>query len=103
MHVRCMPITSPSCHYHRDAQMAVKQLLEFPSSEAQLTEGVSPLAISRCPICNRAFRGNSYLKQHMKSHTGMAMLPLFLRYIFCAFFSLIMSFRFNILGGSSGQ
>jgi hypothetical protein len=56
----------------RDAQTAVKQLLELPAENVDdsLSEQLSTRAVSRCPVCNRAFRGTSYLKQHMKSHTG---------------------------------
>ncbi|XP_076458436.1 uncharacterized protein LOC143292132 [Babylonia areolata] len=59
-----------------EAQRAVKQLLELPASgtaaaeDREVRETLSARAISRCPICNRVFRGSSYLKQHMKSHAG---------------------------------
>ncbi|KAK7507932.1 hypothetical protein BaRGS_00000897 [Batillaria attramentaria] len=57
---------------NREAQIAVKQLLglpQYPNADI-LTDTVSARAVSRCPICSRAFRGTSYLRQHMKSHTG---------------------------------
>ncbi|PVD38547.1 hypothetical protein C0Q70_01163 [Pomacea canaliculata] len=57
----------------REAQIAVKQLLELAQDtgpDIQVHESLSVRAICRCPVCNRAFRGASYMRQHMKSHTG---------------------------------
>ena len=57
----------------RVAALAVKQLVELCESHtkgpvASGVHGYKPL--NTCTICERSFRGNSYLKLHMRSHTG---------------------------------
>ncbi|KAK6169185.1 hypothetical protein SNE40_020284 [Patella caerulea] len=57
----------------RNAQIAVRQLLEIPG--ALDPDDTSNFGAARnaykCPACDRTFRGSSYLKQHMKSHAGV--------------------------------
>ena len=60
--------------FYRDAQVAVKQLLELPAAP---TDGDDPdeaelsaRLLYKCPVCMRKFRGSNYLKLHMRNHTG---------------------------------
>ncbi|XP_041363433.1 transcription factor E4F1-like isoform X2 [Gigantopelta aegis] len=59
---------------NKDAQVAVKQLLELPSPSLEEDENSekneSTRQLHKCPVCYRAFRGHGYLRQHMKSHIG---------------------------------
>ncbi|XP_046379535.2 transcription factor E4F1-like [Haliotis rufescens] len=66
---------SYSSNDHRNAQIALRQLLELPTPCTAVPEGDSHAmgyakSLHKCPACSRTFRGSSYLKQHMKSHTG---------------------------------
>ena len=59
--------------FHRDAQVAVKQLLELPSDPVdgdQEPVEFSTRLMYKCPVCMRKFRGSNYLKLHMRNHTG---------------------------------
>ncbi|CAH1794068.1 unnamed protein product [Owenia fusiformis] len=71
----------------KNAAIAVQQLLDLrdqhtysnqsqgvPLPQAEQSPHVikgSSKGISKCPICARAFRGQSYMKLHMRSHTGV--------------------------------
>ncbi|KAK0046186.1 transcription factor E4F1 [Biomphalaria pfeifferi] len=57
----------------RNALTAVKQLYSLKKNKT-VSEvekpGLSATGTLQCMVCNRLFRGNSYLRQHMRSHTG---------------------------------
>ncbi|KAH9508477.1 hypothetical protein Btru_055299 [Bulinus truncatus] len=57
----------------RNALTAVKQLYSLKKNKT-VNEvekpGLSATGTLQCMVCNRLFRGNSYLRQHMRSHTG---------------------------------
>ncbi|CAL1527456.1 unnamed protein product [Lymnaea stagnalis] len=57
----------------RNALTAVKQLYSIKKNKASVeTEKPGPSATGtlQCMVCNRYFRGSSYLRQHMRTHTG---------------------------------
>ena len=60
-------------YFTRDAQVAVKQLLDLPSDpvdgDSEPAE-FSTRLMYKCPVCMRKFRGSNYLKLHMRNHTG---------------------------------
>ena len=59
--------------FTRDAQVAVKQLLDLPSDPVdgdQEPAEFSTRLMYKCPVCMRKFRGSNYLKLHMRNHTG---------------------------------
>lgn len=62
----CLPL-------RRDAKLAVQQLLEvqgYGSDVSELSVSQGEKAIYSCPICQKSFRVQSYINQHMKTHTG---------------------------------
>lgn len=54
----------------RDAQIAVKQLMELPVDEGDEGTFGDGLPAYKCPVCQKSFRDSSYLKLHMRNHTG---------------------------------
>ncbi|GFR73903.1 transcription factor E4F1-like [Elysia marginata] len=57
----------------RSALTAVKQLYslkKLKKSPQQEKPGLSTTGSVQCMVCNKFFRGNSYLRQHMRTHTG---------------------------------
>ncbi|BFZ17605.1 hypothetical protein BsWGS_20643 [Bradybaena similaris] len=57
----------------RDALIAVKQLYSLKKQTTTVEEEKScPTASGalQCMVCSRIFRGSSYLRQHMRTHTG---------------------------------
>ena len=73
----CLIDDSPYIFY-RDAQIAVKQLLELPTAPIEGEDSDKPELSARllykCLICMRKFRGSNYLKLHMRNHTGRKIL-----------------------------
>lgn len=55
----------------RNAKIAIKQLLDLPTeSEDTDANPQGSKQTYNCPVCARSFKGNSYLRLHMKAHTG---------------------------------
>ncbi|XP_064595243.1 transcription factor E4F1-like [Liolophura sinensis] len=57
----------------RDAKLAVQQLLEvqgYGSDVSSVSMSQGEKAVYTCPICQKSLRGQSYINQHMKTHTG---------------------------------
>ena len=57
----------------RNALTAVKQLYslkKMKNSSEQEKPGLSTTGSVQCMVCNKFFRGGSYLRQHMRTHTG---------------------------------
>ncbi|KAL5019238.1 hypothetical protein ScPMuIL_004960 [Solemya velum] len=58
-------------HQVRNAQIAVKQLLDLPLHPQEFEPEIQgPKVFYKCPVCLRSFSGSSYLRVHMRSHTG---------------------------------
>ncbi|KAH3863864.1 hypothetical protein DPMN_026868 [Dreissena polymorpha] len=53
-------------HVFRDAQTAVKQLMELMHGN---DGGEADTRVS-CPVCQKNFSNTSYLKMHIRNHTG---------------------------------
>lgn len=57
----------------RDAQAAVKQLMELVHGE----DGTEVDSRYSCPVCQKTFSNTSYLKMHIRNHTGAQSGPFF--------------------------
>ncbi|XP_005096526.1 transcription factor E4F1 isoform X2 [Aplysia californica] len=58
----------------REALIAVKQLFSLKKNRASPTETTAPEPSTagsvKCMVCDKSFRGSTYLRQHMRMHTG---------------------------------
>lgn len=58
----------------RNASLALQQLLDLRDKAEERTlvpNGVHGYkTLYKCPVCSRSFRGNAYLRLHMRTHTG---------------------------------
>ena len=82
--------------------MALQQLLELREPGPGEEEGqLSPNNPYACPVCGRSFRSPSYLRFHMRSHTGKLLwldfqkgkMPLFLAFLV---FPIFLRFCFRV-------
>ena len=71
----CTIINIKCCNIvFREASLALHQLLELRDKadvKTVVPNGVHGYkTLYKCPVCSRSFRGNAYLRLHMRTHTG---------------------------------
>ena len=58
-----------------EATLALQQLIALrgPDENVSATQpGIHGYkALHKCPVCTRSFRGSTYLRLHLRTHTGM--------------------------------
>ncbi|XP_013391583.1 transcription factor E4F1 [Lingula anatina] len=65
------PMNSYLFRLSKEGSMAAKQLLTLGEKSAvEDPSAAGYKTFSKCPVCGRTFKGSSYLKLHMRSHTG---------------------------------